>query len=93
MGSAERPRSGGRVIRSSKAGGQNAEPVFAPFLTPEATAVWQWFRFLLSQVPPHTPVVRLNLDETSTRFWYEPRLGLRQPTGQVPIQGFALMHA
>ena len=83
------PVLGAALLEAVKQGGRNADPVFARFLLPEATAVWQWFRFLLSQVPPHKPVVRLNLDETSIRFWYEPRLGLRQPTGQVPRQGFA----
>ena len=51
--------------------------------------MWQWFRFLLRQVPPGRPVLRLNLDETSIRFWYEPRLGLRRPAGQVPSVGCA----
>ena len=40
-------------------------------------AVWQWFRFLLENVPPDRQVLLLNLDETSIRFWYEPRRGLR----------------
>ena len=39
--------------------------------------MWQWFRFLLSQVPKDKKVLLLNLDETSIRFWYEPRRGLR----------------
>ena len=51
--------------------------------------MWQWFHFLLGQVPPGRPVLRLNLDETSVRFWYEPRLGLRRPTGQAPRVSFA----
>ena len=51
--------------------------------------MWQWFHFLLGQVPPGRPVLRLNLDETSVRFWYEPRLGLRRPRGRVPRAGFA----
>ena len=51
--------------------------------------MWQWFHFLQAQVPPDRPVLRLNLDETSVRFWYEPRLGLRRPRGQVPRAGFA----
>ena len=51
--------------------------------------MWQWFHFLQGQVPPGRSVLRLNLDETSVRFWYEPRLGLRRPTSQVPRAGFA----
>ena len=51
--------------------------------------MWQWFRFLLEQVPPGKPVLLLNLDETSIRFWYEPRLGLRSGRGQPPRRGFA----
>ena len=51
--------------------------------------MWQWYHFLVSQVPPGRPVLRLNLDETSVRFWYEPRLGLRRPTGRVPLVGHA----
>ena len=55
------------------------------FLSPEATAVWQWFHFLVGQVPSGHPVLRLILDRTSVRFWYEPRLGLRRPRGQGPL--------
>ena len=51
--------------------------------------MWQWFHFLLSQVPPGRPVLRLNLDETSVRCWYEPRLDPRRPKGQVPRAGIA----
>ena len=65
------------------------DPIFVLFLPPEATAVWQWFHFLQEQVPPGRPVLRLNLDETSVRFWYEPCKGLRRPGGQVPRAGFA----
>ena len=59
------------------------------FSSPNAIAVWQWFQFLLGQVPPGRPVLRLNLDETSVRFWYEPRLGLRRLTDQAPRAGYA----
>ena len=51
--------------------------------------MWQWFRFLQGQVPPGRPVLRLNLDETSVRFWYEPRKGLRRPRDEIPRVGFA----
>ena len=51
--------------------------------------MWQWFRFLVAQVPPGKPVLLLNLDETSIRFWYEPRLGLRSQPRQVPGGAFA----
>ena len=39
--------------------------------------MWQWFRFLVARVPPDKKLLLLNLDETSIRFWYQPRLGLR----------------
>ena len=51
--------------------------------------MWQWFRFLQGQVPPGRSVLRLNLDETSVKFWYEPRKGLRPSRGQIPRAGFA----
>ena len=51
--------------------------------------MWQWFHFLQKKIPPGRGVLRLNLDETSVRFFYEPRLGLRRPRGQVPRTGFA----
>ena len=51
--------------------------------------MWKWFHFLQGQVPPDRPVLRLNLDETSVRFWYEPCKGLRRPSGQTPRAGFA----
>ena len=44
-------------------GVQKAESVFARFPSPDATAVWRLFHFLLAQVTPGRPVVRLNLDE------------------------------
>ena len=51
--------------------------------------MWQWFHFLQGQAPAGRPVLRLNLDETSVRFWYEPRKGLRRDAGDKPRQGFA----
>ena len=51
--------------------------------------MWQWCRFLLAQVPPGRRVLLLNLDETSIRFWYQPRLGLRSRSGKMPRRGFA----
>ena len=39
--------------------------------------MWQWFRFLVGQIPPCKQTLPHNLDETSIRFWYEPRQGLR----------------
>ena len=39
-------------------GAAKMEPIFALFLFPEATAVWQWFHFLQGQVPPGRPVLR-----------------------------------
>ena len=83
------PRLGSVLLFAVKQEGVKTEPSFVYFLSPEATAVWQWFHFLLRQVPPVRQVLRLNLDETSVKFWYEPRLGLRRPKGQVPRVGFA----
>ena len=51
--------------------------------------MWQWFHFLQGQAPAGRPVLRLNLDETSVRFWYEPRKGLRRDAGDKPRKGFA----
>ena len=87
------PRSGphfGSVCLFSVEGGvQKTDPIFALFMSPEATAVWQWFHFLQGQVPADRPVLRLNLDETSVRFWYQPCKGMRRPRCQVPRAGFA----
>ena len=69
-------------------GVKKTDPIFVHVWSHEAKAVWQWFHFLQGQVPPGRPVLRLNLDETSVRFWYEPRLGLRRAAGQVPRVGF-----
>ena len=49
--------------------------------------MWQWYHFLQGQVPHGRPVLRLNLDETSIKFWYEPRQGLCRPKGQAPRIG------
>ena len=49
-------------------------------LIKKAAAVWQWFHFLRRQVPLDKQLLLLNLDETSVRFWYEPRRGLRLKT-------------
>ena len=51
--------------------------------------MWQWFRFLLRHVPGDRPILRLNLDETSIRFWYEPRLGLRRENKKSQRAGCA----
>ena len=40
--------------------------------------MWQWFRFLVAHVPSEKRILRLNLDETSIKFWYQPRLGVRR---------------
>ncbi len=52
----------------------------APFLCVsrlEATSAWQWFRFLHAQVPSGSTSLILNLDETSIRFFYQPKAGMR----------------
>ena len=46
--------------------------------------MWQWFRFLVARVPPDKKLLLLNLDETSIRFWYQPRLGLRGRARATP---------
>ena len=53
--------------------------------------MWHWFHFFQGQVPPGRPLFlgRPNLDETSVRVWYEPRLGLRCATIPVRRVGFA----
>ena len=47
------------------------------FLTAEAVAVWQWYRWLHRQLPSHSTPVLLNLDETCINFFYAPRVGMR----------------
>ena len=88
--SAPRPLFWGRVQKNStrweSEHGTHLVAFSVQFL--EATAVWQWFRFLRSRVPPNQQVLRLNLDETSIRFWYQPRMGLRPPKRQMPRTGF-----
>ena len=64
-------------------GGADTEPIFVYFLCPEATAVWQWFHFLQGQVPPGRPVLRLNLDENSIKFWYEVFAKIVRELGKV----------
>ena len=64
-------------------------PFLFSFFYHNAAAVWQWFHFLLDQVPPGRSVLRLNLDETSVRFWYEPRQGLRSNSGPTRKTGCA----
>ena len=83
------PRLGAVCVFSVKDRDRKMDPIFVLFLYPKATAVWQWFHFLQGRVPPGRQVLRLNLDETSVRFWYEPRQGLRRPRGQVPRGGYA----
>lgn len=40
--------------------------------------MWQWYQFLIAEIPDRRPIVTINLDETSIRFWYDPRKGLKQ---------------
>ena len=49
----------------------------SPLLLPKACSVWQWFHFLLSKVSNDKTPLIINLDETSIRTWYPPRLGLK----------------
>ena len=44
---------------------------------------------MVDQVPPGRSILRLNLDETSVKFWYEPRQGLRRDSGQARRTGCA----
>ena len=83
------PRFGSVCLFCVSEGVEKTAPFLAHFPCPEAEAVWQWFHFLQGQVPPGRPVLRLNLDETSVRFWYEPRLGLRRKQGHILRAGFA----
>ena len=41
----------------------------------EVISSWKWFWFLIQHYENAQPVI-LNLDETSVRFYYEPRKGL-----------------
>jgi hypothetical protein len=52
----------------------------------QATTIWQWFRCLLAQVPHQQPVVTLNLDETSVRFFYPPKPGLKLKRKMLPVR-------
>ena len=45
--------------------------------------MWQWFHFLQGQVPPGRPVLRLNLDENSIKFWYEVFAKIVRELGKV----------
>jgi len=72
-------------------GFQKMDPFLIPCFHKKAMASWQWFHFLVGQVPPLRKVLVLNLDETSIRFWYQPRLGLRgrgrdKPRGAGPAR-------
>ena len=42
----------------------------------QVEAVWTWFRFLMSRIPPGKKPIVLNLDETCVRYFYAPREGL-----------------
>ena len=57
------PHLGAALLCTVRKWGAKTEPILACFLSPKAIAVWQWFRFLLSQVPPGRPILLLNLDE------------------------------
>ena len=67
-GSAQRHPFWGRMMKSHTGrcseNGTHFVPVFPLF--PEATAVWQWFRFLRGRVHPYQQVLRLNLGDTSS---------------------------
>ena len=43
----------------------------------EVMSIWQWCRFLKSRILPPKQVLLLNLDETSIKFYYQPKRGLR----------------
>ena len=42
----------------------------------EATASWQWFNWLLAQLPPNKQPLLLNMDETACRLFYDPARGV-----------------
>ena len=64
-------------------------PLFFPVARSQAAGVWQWWRFLRSQIPPGNVPLLLNLDETCVKFYYEPTKGLRfsRKAQQVTQQG------
>ena len=45
--------------------------------------MWQWFHFLQGQVPLGRPVLRLNLDENSIKFWHEVFAKIVRELGKV----------
>lgn len=50
-------------------------------------SAWQWARFLRKQVGTDLKALWLNLDETSVRYYYTPRRGLKQkPQSLAPHQ-------
>ena len=42
----------------------------------QVTAVWQWWNFLHTLLPPGKTILRLNLDETAVRTYCSPAAGL-----------------
>ena len=67
-------------------GGQKMAPVFgqnsssgavpAHACLSQVTAVWQWWNFLHTLLPPGKTILRLNLDETAVRTYCSPAAGL-----------------
>ena len=54
--------------------------------TGKATAAWQWFNWTLQRVPAGKKALRMNLDETSCRLFYERAPGI---LGSEPIAASA----
>ena len=74
---------------SVKRGGAKTELILNLFSVPRGNRRVTMIPLSPGQIPPGCPVLRLNLDKTSVRFRYEPRQGLRRPTGPVPRADFA----
>ena len=65
------------------------DPFLGEISVPRGSSSMAVVSFPAGRVPPGRPLLRLNLDEISVRFQYEPRKGLRRPRGQVPRAGLA----
>lgn len=53
----------------------------------KVVAIWQWWHRIRSTVPEAKKILLLNLDETSVRFFYPPKPGLRLRKSNLPKSG------
>ena len=77
MGPGNGPVLGVACSNGSRSGSGIWTPVGGrPFLH-QALASWHWWHFTCGQVPSDKVPLRLNMDETAVRFYYEQRGGYR----------------